>query len=65
VFPEAKKLGQQLKYAEQRGFRVALLAGPDEFAQGVWQVKDLTRREQGTVPEAEVLGAVQRLLAQP
>jgi histidyl-tRNA synthetase len=65
VFPEPKKLGQQLKYAEHRGFRVALLAGPDEFAHGVWQVKDLARREQLTVPEAEVLGAVQRLLAQP
>ena len=35
VYPEAKKLGQQFKYAEQRGFRVALIAGPDEFAQGV------------------------------
>ena len=27
VFPEPKKLGQQLKYADRRGFRVALIAG--------------------------------------
>src|SRR5207248_3784615 len=45
VFPEAKKVGQQFKYAEQRGFKAALVAGPDEFAQGVWKIKDLARRE--------------------
>ena len=27
VFPEPKKLGQQLAYADRRGFRVALIAG--------------------------------------
>src|SRR5262245_10092926 len=32
VFPEAKKVGQQLQYGEKRGFKVALIAGPDEFA---------------------------------
>jgi histidyl-tRNA synthetase len=35
VFPEPKKLGQQLKYAEGRGFSIALIAGPPEFEQGV------------------------------
>ena len=54
VYPEAKKVGQQLKYAEQRGFRVALIAGPDEFAQGVWKIKDLATREETTVAAAEV-----------
>jgi histidyl-tRNA synthetase len=62
VYPEAKKVGQQFKYAEQRGFRVALTAGPDEFAQGVWKVKDLARREETTVPAAGVLNAVRKLL---
>ena len=41
VFPEAKKLGQQLKYADRRGFRVALIAGQNEFDAGVCQIKDL------------------------
>jgi len=50
VFPEAKKVGQQLKYAEMRGFRLAVIAGSDEFAQGVWKIKDLARREEKTVP---------------
>jgi len=62
VFPEAKKLGQQLKYAEGRGFRVALLAGPDELSQGVWKVKDLVKREEKTVPAGAVIAAVQEIL---
>ena len=33
VYPEAKKLAAQFKYAEQRGFKLALIAGADEFAQ--------------------------------
>lgn len=42
VFPDAKPVGKQLKYADKKGFRLALIAGPDEFAAGVWQVKNLT-----------------------
>lgn len=41
VFPEPKKLGQQLQYADKRGFRVALIAGEREFAAGTCQIKDL------------------------
>jgi histidyl-tRNA synthetase len=41
VYPEPKKLGQQLQYADRRGFRVALIAGQREFDAGVCQVKDL------------------------
>lgn len=41
VFPESKKLGQQLKYADGRGFTLALVAGTQEFEAGTCQVKDL------------------------
>ncbi len=41
LYPEPKKLGQQLKYADQRGYRVALIAGKDELDRGVCQVKNL------------------------
>jgi len=44
VYPEAKKLGQQFQYAERRGFRLALIAGSNEFEQGVWKVKDLGKK---------------------
>ena len=62
VFPEAKKVGQQLQYAEKRGFRVALIAGPDEFAQGVWKVKDLTRRAEVSVGAGNVGQAIREIL---
>ena len=29
VYPEAKKPGPQFKYADQRGFKLALIAGPE------------------------------------
>ncbi len=62
VFPEAKKVGAQLQYAEKRGFRLALIAGPDEFAQGVWKIKDLAKREERAVPSSEVLDRIRSLL---
>jgi histidyl-tRNA synthetase len=62
VYPETKKVGQQLQYAEKRGYRVALIAGPDEFTQGVWKVKDLGRREEVAAPTVEVAGVIRKLL---
>jgi len=41
VYPDPKKLGAQLKFANRRGFRIALIVGDQEFEQGVCQVKDL------------------------
>jgi histidyl-tRNA synthetase len=63
VYPEAKKVGAQFKYAESRGFRVALIAGPDEFAREEWKVKDLAKREEKAVPTGDVVAAVKKLLA--
>jgi histidyl-tRNA synthetase len=62
VFAEAKKVGQQLQYAAKRGFHVALIAGPDEFAKQVWKVKDLAKREEKTVSSGEVAPAIQAIL---
>jgi len=41
VYAEAKKLGQQLKYADRRGFRLAIIAGDRELDSQTCQVKDL------------------------
>ena len=41
VFCDPKRLGDQLKYADRRGFRIALIAGQSEFDKQVCQVKDL------------------------
>lgn len=62
VYPEAKKLGQQFKYAEARGFAVALIAGPDELAQETWKIKNLAAREEVTVRQDEVVARVQQLI---
>ena len=62
VYPDPKKVGQQLAYAEKRGFKFAVIAGPAEFGQGVWKVKDLAKREEATVPEAEVVAKVKALV---
>lgn len=45
VYPEPKKLGQQLKYADQRGFRFAVIAGSRELDAGACQVKNLQTGE--------------------
>jgi len=67
VFPEPKKLGQQLKYADRRGFRVALIAGENEFAAGTCRIKDLQRANQQDVPlepdAASVIAAVEEIFA--
>jgi histidyl-tRNA synthetase len=69
VYPEAKKPGAQFKYADQRGFKLALIAGPDECARGVWKLKNLTVKKTGekaeneeTIPDNEVAAAVRRTL---
>ena len=54
VFPEARKLGQQLQHAEKLGFRLAAFAGPDEREKGFWKLKDLSNREEQLVPETEL-----------
>lgn len=40
-YPDVKKLAQQLKYADRKGFRCAIIAGEQEFESGVVQLKDL------------------------
>lgn len=68
VYPDPKKLGQQLKYADQRGFIIALIAGDDELARGVCQVKDLRTAQSQECSLAsdamELIDAVKSLLAE-
>jgi len=66
-YPEPKKLGKQLQYANKRGFRIALIIGDEEFAAGQCQVKDLTSGGAQTVPltkdAAAIITEIQTLLA--
>ncbi len=62
VYPDAKKVGQQLAYAEKRGFKLAVIAGPSEFEQGVWKVKNLAKREEVTMPEGEMVQYIAKMI---
>lgn len=64
LFPEPKRLGQQLKYADRRGARLALIAGQREFDAGVCQIKDLRGNSTQEVPLAgdAVIQAIGQLL---
>jgi histidyl-tRNA synthetase len=64
-YPEPKKLGQQLKYADRRGFRHALIVGGDEWTYGQAQLKDLARQSSSVVPLGDgLVDALARALAQ-
>lgn len=62
VYPDAKKLGKQLQYADRKGFRLALIAGSEEFAKGLWQIKNLSSGESSTVSEQDLVATIQTLL---
>ncbi len=62
VYPDAKKLGAQFQYAEKRGFKLALIAGPDEFAKGEWKIKDLAKREEKAVREELLADTIKEML---
>jgi len=69
IYPEAKKLGQQLKYADQRGFRIALVAGSQELDAGQVQIKNLASKVSSTVswrdtPD-ELVESLKRMLHLP
>jgi len=48
-FPEPRRVGQQIKVAVKKGFRLALLIGSDEFAAGTAQLKNLAAQTSCTV----------------
>ncbi len=62
VYPEAKKLGQQLKYADARGFGYAVIAGEDELGRDALQVKDLGTGESTEYPIASAAEALPAII---
>jgi histidyl-tRNA synthetase len=66
LYPDAKKISNQLKYADQRGFRVALVAGANELAAGTCQVKNLSDKSSVEVswrelPD-ELIAAIKKII---
>ncbi len=68
IFPEPKKLGQQLKYADRRGYRIAIVAGENEFAAGTVQIKNLATATSTSASLADnasgVIAAIREVLGQ-
>jgi histidyl-tRNA synthetase len=58
---QADTLGKQLKEADQKGARYALVLGPDELARGEVVVKQLNTGEQRSVPRDQVVAALQQI----
>ena len=67
LYPEPKKLGQQLKFADERGFRIAIIAGDQELDKSEVQVKDLGEKSSTTCSLEEngaaVLSEIERILS--
>lgn len=62
VYPEATGLGKQLKYADRKGFKLALIAGSTEFAADQWQVKQLATGTTTQVATAELVTTLREKL---
>jgi histidyl-tRNA synthetase len=61
-YPEPKKIASQLKYADRRGFRLAIIAGENEWSAGNCQIKDLASGQSNTVALADIPSAIVRQL---
>jgi histidyl-tRNA synthetase len=59
LYPEAKGLGKQLKYADRKNIPLALIGGPNEFEKGVWQVKDLRSGTSEEVADKDLVAHLQ------
>lgn len=53
LYPEAKKLDKQLKFADKQGFQLAIIAGQDDLAEQKCQVKNLAQRQQSEISFAD------------
>ena len=51
VYPDADKIGKQIKYADGRGIPFVALLGDDEIKAGTVTVKNLAAQTQQTYPQ--------------
>lgn len=61
VSTDAKGMGKQLKYADRKGFRFAVIGGPDELAKGVWQIKDLRGEANADVSDEQIVDYLSKI----
>lgn len=62
TYPTADKLGKQFKHADRIGAQIAVILGPDEIREGKVAIKDLSTREQSSLPRENIVKAIRDLL---
>jgi histidyl-tRNA synthetase len=62
VYPDADKIGKQIKYADSRGIPFVALLGSNEVAAGTVTVKDLTAQTQNTYDQTAAGAAIREAL---
>lgn len=65
IYLEKAGLGAQLKFANRKGFRLAVIAGSNEFAAGTLQIKDLLSGQPVSCAAAELEATARQLLSAP
>jgi histidyl-tRNA synthetase len=63
AYPEPAKLQKQLKFADRRKIRIAIIQGPDEIANNEVTIKDLAAREQETLNTTAAAACIRKMLA--
>ena len=58
VYPDADKIGKQIKYADTQRIPFVAILGGDEIANGTVTVKDLTAQTQNTYDQAAAGAAI-------
>ena len=62
VFLEPKKINMQMKYANKKGFSLAIIAGSNEFEKEELQIKNMMTGEQRTVSKNALIEEVKKEL---
>ncbi|MCB0994348.1 MAG: histidine--tRNA ligase [Acidimicrobiales bacterium] len=65
LYPDARKLGNQLKYADRRSHRLAIIIGDSEWEAGTAQVKDLASGDSREVARSELADTCRTILSGP
>jgi histidyl-tRNA synthetase len=58
VFPDAEKIGKQIKYADSRGIPFVAILGSDEIANGTLTVKHLAAKTQNIYEQGSAGAAI-------
>ena len=65
LYPDSRKLGAQMKYADRRGHRLAVIIGGNEWDAGTAQIKNLDTGESIEVAQQDLAAQCARLLESP